>query len=216
MQGGSAAQALTWRQTGLGLSNADLPVPLRWRDSASLDQAIRRSLLEPEFSHANDVNTWPDGGRACLFLASTTLLGLQPSYSVAVVDQDGRLRFKEILKFRFLDQNGHGARTARPDGDCERGLERLGTLLVEQIVYVPDELAAEMDSLREPLSHALSVHSLSPLLARKARAVGETAVKTLSDWVSRSFDSVADPNARARFMLKARDWAAGADEGCSP
>jgi hypothetical protein len=214
MSGGSAARAWDWRRPGLGPSHADLPVALRWREAASLGDAIRRSLMEPDFTHANDADAPPDGARACFFLAPTTLLGRQPGYAVAVVDQEGRLRFKETLQFHFAAALGRGPRRALPDFDAARRLERLGALLSDQTVYAPDELAADLDGLREPLSRAFRLHSLSPLLARKARAAGGTAAQALLEWVDRGFDTAADPGARAQFMRQARDWAAtGAEQG---
>ncbi len=173
MNGGSAAR--TTVRFGLGQAHAapNLPVTLRWREDASLSRAIGRSLLEPDFTHANDADARRDGGETCLFLASTTLLGLQPAYAVAVVDQEGRLRFKETLQFRFAAARGYGPGHARPAADAAPRLERLGALLADQIVYVPDELAAELDGLRDPLSGALRIHSSAPCwrgeFARRAR-----------------------------------------------
>ena len=211
MTRGHTLRAWDWRQVGLRSGHADLPVALRWRLGGSLRQSVRDSLLEPEFVHANDAHAWPDGGQPCCFLAATSLPGRQPAYAVAVVDHEGRLRFRETLQFRFAAR-GEGPRPALPDLVSVPRLERLANLLGDQTVYVPDELAADLDGLREPLSQAPRVHSLSPILARKARAAGGGAAQSLSDWVDRAFDATPDPVARAKFMRLARDWAAVAAE----
>lgn len=208
MNGRSAARTFKPLQGEPATMCAAEPITVRWRAAGSFCESIGRSLQEPDFYYDDVAAGWPDGGQACLFLAVTTLPGLQPAYAVAVVDQAGRLRFKETLQFRFAVAGGEGARIARPVADTARRLERLGALLNDQIVYVPDELAADLDGLRDSLSLAWRVHSVSPVFAREARGGGDLAVRSLSDWASRGFDSADDPGARAMFLQRARDWPA--------
>ena len=205
MSSASAAQGLNPRRVPQPLANPTLPVVLRWRDAGSLGDAIRRSMQEPDVPYADGQVAWAGGKAEGLFLAVQTLLGRQPAYVVAVVDQDGRLRFKETLNFSFAAAEPPPAQ-AQADANTLRRLVRLSALLEEQVVYVADELSVDLDGLRDPLSHALRLRSLAPTLARKAQMAGPAAVQALLNWVVEAFDGRSDPAARARFLLQARDW----------
>jgi hypothetical protein len=183
-----------------------LPIVLRWEDVASLRAALTQSLLEPEFADHGDALVVPPLTPDSLFLAAKTLLGLQPAFAVAVVDADGRLRFKETLCFSFEATPGGVIAQARPDRDTARRLKRLSDLLTDKPVYTSDERSSDLDGLRQPLGQALRVQSLAPLLARRAWADGVRGAQTLLDWVSRDFDAAEDPAARARFLRRAMDW----------
>lgn len=209
MSGASAASVLYPGPSQFGAGWPDLPVAVRWREAASLHETIRQALLEPDFTDSNNIAVWSADLHAPLFLAAKSLLGREPAYAIAVVDHDGRLRFKETLKFSFGASTGVRPGEARPDAGSTRRLKRLTELLADRLVFVPDELSSDLDGLREPLCHALCVQSLSPLLARRARPGGAAASRELLAWVSADFDGVADPGGRARFLLRAWDWTPG-------
>jgi hypothetical protein len=168
-------------------------------------------MLEPDFTHVDKQAPWAGETAEGLFLAVHTLLGRQPAYVVAVVDQDGRLRFKETLNFSFAASD-HSPAQAQPDAGTLARLKRLSALLGERVVHVPDELSCDLDGLRDPLSHALRLRSVAPVLARRARMADPAAGRALLAWVSEGFDAPADPAVRARFLLRAWDWTPPADD----
>jgi hypothetical protein len=101
MTSSSALRSLSQRQITVFPRPVDLPVPLRWQETTTLRAAIGQSLIEPDFGDWGDETVSSDAAQEAGFLAAKTLLGLHPAYTVALVDQDGRLRFKETLRFSF-------------------------------------------------------------------------------------------------------------------
>jgi hypothetical protein len=207
MTSSSALRSLSQRQITPFPRPVDAPVPLRWREVVTLRAAIEQSLAEPDFGDFGGQAGSLDAPSGAVFLAAKTLLGLQPAYAVALVDQDGRLLFKETLRFSFRPAPAEPSAEAWPDPHTARRLERLGALLTDRTVYVPDELASDLDGLRQLLAQASRVQSLGPMVARRARVAGPEAEKALLDQVSRAFDAADDPATRARFVLGARRWA---------
>ena len=183
----------------------DLPVvPLRPRRDRVLSfaETVETALREPAPLKAFFSGAALDG----MYLVASALAELHPVYVVALIEEDGRVVFKETLRFVWMGKDGRAE--ARPDSDTAKRLARLGKLLSDQIVYVPDELSSELDGVRDPLCQAWRVQSVAPLLAGKVREAGEAAKQELLAAVIQGFDEAPDPAARARFMRKARQWSA--------
>ena len=183
----------------------DLPVvPLRPRRDRvlSLAETVQCALREPAPLKAFFGGAGVDG----MYLVAHALAELHPVYVVALLEEDGRLAFKETLRFVFVGKDGRAE--ARPDAETSKRLARLGKLLSDQIVYVPDELSSDLDGVRDPLCQAWRVQSVAPLLAGKAREADEAARQALLAAVAQGFDQTPDPQARAAFMRKARQWSA--------
>ena len=175
-----------------------------------LAEAVREVLREPDFADGpwRPRQDGVAGGAA--YLVARAVAGLQTAYRVVVVDQDGRVQFDEQLRFfaaKPLVIQAQGLRAVQADPHTAERMAALGALLADRIVCVPDELAAELDALREPLSQALRVQSLAPVLARAARRLDQARVVALLTWLRDGFDAAPGPPDQARFTREARAWA---------
>ncbi|GEM_PF-4654979 len=177
-----------------------IPIVLRAPEPQSLARTVGAAMAAPPAPCGMDSDDVGEG----LWLVATAPTGLNPDYMAALLDTEERLLFKEPLRFMSITRDEQTE--ARPDKDTAKALARLGQMLSDQVVYVPDELSSELDGLRDLLCHARRVQSAASLLADKIRDAPPPAAQALLQAVATGFDAAADPHARALFLLEARGW----------
>lgn len=133
-----------------------------------------------------------------------------PAYAVIVTDEHGQIVFRETLRFipaRDAAASVPGLRMVRPDPVTALKLAELSGLLTDQAVCVPDEMAPELDGLRDALGSARRVTSLLPQLSRIAQGMGARPAAALVRRMASAFSLANGRAQRAECIRRVCLWA---------